>query len=82
MASTFSAYFDGQVFRPETALALIPNRRYLVTVAAPDESSSQADVTYPLSAILAVATDMGVTGLADRHAEYARLDAERHRDGK
>jgi hypothetical protein len=82
MASTFSAYFDGQVFRPESPLELVPNRRYLVTVAGPAESSNSPEVAHPLSAILAVATDMGVTDLADRHKEYARLDAERNRHGK
>lgn len=82
MDATFSAYFDGQVLRPEKPLELIPNRRYLVTVVSPDEKSDQPEVAYPLSAILAVAADMGVTDLADRHTEYARLAAERNRHGQ
>ncbi len=73
MTTTARAVFDGQVFRPDGPVLLEPNARYVLTVereGAPGEADGQA--AYPLSALGALATDMGVTDLAARHDWYAR----------
>ena len=79
MAVTVHATFDGQVFRPEESLSLEPNKRYRLTVeedASPVSSLDQEVPTYPLSALLDVAADLGVADLADRHGYYARRCAD------
>jgi hypothetical protein len=76
MSTTVRAVFDGQVFRPDEPVALEPNARYVLTVEreggpAGADGREGAGV-YPLSALGALATDMGVTDLAARHDWYAR----------
>jgi hypothetical protein len=78
MTTTVRAVFDGQVFRPDEPVQLEPNARYVLTVepeggaAAADGPGQPGQEVYPLSALGALATDMGVTDLAARHDRYAR----------
>jgi predicted DNA-binding antitoxin AbrB/MazE fold protein len=72
MSKTLQAVFDGEVFRPEDKIDLRPNTRYWITVEAEaDETEVAGDVVHPLTTILNLATDMGVTDLAARHDYYA-----------
>jgi hypothetical protein len=73
MTTTVRAVFDGRVFRPEVPVALEPNARYVLTVEREDAEEVEG---YPLSALEALATDMGVADLAARHAWYARRRPE------
>lgn len=86
MTTTVRAVFDGQVFRPDGPVRLEPNARYVLTVereGAPGGADGQVQAAYPLSALGALATDMGVTDLASRHDWYARggADDEHGADG-
>ena len=74
MAQTIHATFDGHVLRPEKSVGLETNKRYLLTV---EEEAGQAPPgpkqrAYPLSELLGLAADAGVTDLAERHDDYAR----------
>jgi hypothetical protein len=72
MATTVKAVFDGSVLRPEQPVNLRPNARYLITVEELKEPKEvAATALHPLTQILALATDMGVTDLAERHDRYA-----------
>jgi hypothetical protein len=72
MVQKILALFDGHVLRPEDPLSIRPNTRCLVTVEIDDTPNERPPATdYPLSEIRAIATDMGVTDLADRHDFYA-----------
>jgi hypothetical protein len=80
MTTTVRAVFDGHVFRPDEPVPLEPNARYVLTVE-PEGASAEADGSagqevYPLSALGALSTDMGVTDLAARHDWHARRGAE------
>ena len=77
MDATIPVFFDGQVFRPDEPPKLAPNRRYLVTVAGLQETAHSAAPTYPLSDLLAMATDMGRADLAQHHDEYAHPPVEK-----
>lgn len=73
MTVTVTAVYDGAVFRPSEPVALQPGAECTLTIEAASangESPSERP-TYALSAIAAMAVDMGVTDLADRHHEYA-----------
>jgi hypothetical protein len=70
MAKTLRAIFDGDVLRPEGAVDLQPNTWYVVTIER-EEGEKVEEETYPLSQILAFATDMGVPDLSTRHNWYA-----------
>ena len=73
MTATVRAVFDGQVFRPEERVDLEPNRRYVLTVEQDSEKGHEdGREAYPLSALNAMAADMGVSDLAARHDWYAR----------
>lgn len=72
MAKIIYLTFDGQVFRPDGPLDLPPNTRYLVTVERQEPGlAADEDDPYPLSEILRLATDMGVSDLSTRHSWYA-----------
>ena len=70
MAKTLRVIFDGGVLRPEGSVDLQPNTWYVVTIER-EEGEKAEEETYPLSQILACATDMGVTDLSTRHDWYA-----------
>ena len=70
MAKTLRVIFDGDVLRPEGAVDLQPNTWYVVTIER-EEGEKAEEETYPLSQILALATDMGVADLSTRHDWYA-----------
>jgi hypothetical protein len=74
VAHTIHAVFDGQVLRPDEAAGLETNKRYLLTVEEEtgDDPSEREQALHPLTAILALAADLGVTDLAERHDHYAR----------
>ncbi len=73
MSHTIHVIFDGEVFRPEESVPLKPNTRYRVTVEEQEEQpESSQEAEHPLTAIARLATDMGVTDLAERHDYYAR----------
>jgi hypothetical protein len=70
MAKTLRAIFDGKVLRPEKPVDLQPNTWYIVTIEHEEEQKTE-EGTYPLTQLLALATDMGVTDLSTRHSWYA-----------
>lgn len=65
MSETISAHFDGTVIVPDVPLGLPPGRRLRVRIETVEPES------YPLTEIAQLATDMGVSDLADRHEQYA-----------
>ena len=69
------AVYDGEVLRPENGTQLETNARYLLIVEK-DESKDQStsDAPYPLTLIQDIATDMGVTDLAENHDRYAHAE--------
>ena len=72
MVKTLRAIFDGEVLRPEGPVDLTPNTRYLVTIERQEEGEKTGEEgTYPLTEILRLATNMGVTDLSTRHSWYA-----------
>jgi len=71
MLKTLRAIFDGEVLRPEEPTDLKPNTRYVVTIEHEEEEKTEAETIYPLTEILRLATDMGVTDLSTRHSWYA-----------
>lgn len=80
MAKTLRAVFDGEVLRPEEPVDLKPNTRYVVTIEREEEGEETGEEgAYPLTEILGLATDMGVTDLSTRHSWYAhgRLEDDR-----
>ena len=79
MTKTLRAIFDGNVLRPEGSVDLQPNTWYVVTIEREEGEKTEGE-TYPLTKILALATDMGVIDLSTRHNWYAhghREDDER-----
>ncbi len=78
MTKTLRVIFDGEVLRPEEPVDLQPNTRYIITVE-PEEETQAAEEAYPLTQLLALATDMGVTDFATRHSWYAhgRLEGDK-----
>lgn len=80
MTKTLRAIFDGEVLRPEEPTDLQPNARYVVTIEREEqEEKADKDDIYPLTALLELATDMGVADLSTRHSWYAhgRLAADK-----
>ncbi|MGB7923046.1 MAG: antitoxin family protein [Pyrinomonadaceae bacterium] len=79
MSKTLHAIYDGEVLRPEEEPDLQPNTRYRVTVEEEERSTDKADdAAYPLTVLLGLATDMGVTDLSFRHDHYAHTPLEDH----
>ncbi len=72
MSQTVHAIYDGEVLRPEESVDLEPNTRCLLVIER-DESNGEIspETPYPLSVLRDLATDMGVTDLAERHDYYA-----------
>ena len=70
MTKTLRVIFDGEVLRPEEPVDLQPNSRYVITIELEEEKKTEEE-TYPLTQLLALATDMGVTDLSTRHSWYA-----------
>ena len=63
------AIFDGHVLQPEESCALEANKRYLLTVE--DEPVRETDPSdHLLLKLAAMATDLGVVDLAERHDYY------------
>jgi hypothetical protein len=69
MVLKIRATFDGEKLVPNGPVALTPNEQYDVTV---EPAGAQTDVPDISTQLAALATDMGVTDLAERHREYAR----------
>jgi hypothetical protein len=65
MSETISAHFDGKVIVPDTPLELPAGLRLRVRIEMVEPEA------YPLAEIGQLATDMGLTDLADRHQDYA-----------
>jgi hypothetical protein len=70
MTKTLRAIFDGNVLRPEGSVDLQPNTWYVVTIEC-EEGEKAEEETYPLTQLLTLATDMGVTDLSTHHDWYA-----------
>ena len=65
------AVFDGEVLRPERQLNLQPNTTYVVILEEASDERLDEQLTYPLTEIGRLATDMGVTDLSTAHDRYA-----------
>jgi hypothetical protein len=72
MSQTVHAIYDGEVLRPEESVDLEPNTRCLLVIESEEGNGEVSPETpYPLSVLWDLATDMGVTDLAERHDFYA-----------
>ena len=72
MSQTVHAIYDGEVLRLQESVDLEPNTRYLLVIEkAESNGEASAEIPYPLEVIGKLATDMGVTDLAERHDFYA-----------
>ena len=80
MGKTLRAIFDGNVLRPDGPVDLQPNTWYVVTIEREEEEKAEEE-TYPLTKILTLATDMGVTDLSTRHNWYAHGHLEGDKRG-
>lgn len=81
MSKTLHAIYDGEVLRPEVKSDLQPNTRYRITIEEEENNGPEADEkAYPLTTLLGVATDMGVTDLATNHDKYAHSILEDNGD--
>ena len=83
MTKTLRAVFDGEVLRPEEPVDLKPNTCYVVTIESQAaETKADDEEPYPLTEILAMATDMGVDDLSVRHDWYAhgKIEDEEEED--
>ena len=77
MSHILHAVYDGEVLRPESAVDLEPNTRYLLIVEKEKTNGEISEETpYPLSIIRRLATDMKVTDLSARHDYYAHQKLE------
>ena len=65
------AIFDGHVLQPEEGSGLEPNKRYLLTVEDAPATAEPTSAQYPLAVVAALATDLGVSDLAEHHDDYA-----------
>ena len=74
MTQTISAQFDGKTIVPDEPLKLPPGQRLRVRIETVESDE------HPLARIGELATDMGITNLAERHSEYARGKHEESRD--
>ena len=69
---TLHAVFDGEVLRPEESANLEVGKHYVLSVERTIEAKApREEPPYPLTQILAIATDMGVDDLSIRHDWYA-----------
>jgi hypothetical protein len=72
MSQIIHAIYDGEVLRPEDGNNLEPNTRYVLIVEKDErDAEAGADAPYPLTVIESIATDMGVSDLAENHDRYA-----------
>ena len=72
MLKTLWAVFDGEALRPEEPVDLQLNKRYAITIEDEiKETETPEEETYPLTEILGLAADMGVTDLSTHHGWYA-----------
>ena len=69
VTKTIRARFDGEVLRPEDPVDFETDTTYLVTIELDDRDLGN-DETYPLTAIAALAVDMGVTDLSENRNCY------------
>jgi hypothetical protein len=77
MSQRIHAFYDGEVLRPEDEIVLEVNTRYLLIVEkAETEDKPNSESPYPLTLIENIATDMGVTDLAEHHDRYAHASLE------
>jgi hypothetical protein len=80
MSKTLHAIYDGEVLRPEETSDLQPNTRYRITIEEESNGKTGDETAYPLTALLGVATDMGVADLAAKHDKYAHDTLEDNGD--
>jgi len=75
MRKTIRVVFDGEVLRPQEPVDLEPDTAYTITIQPEVQEQpvpeASEDEEYPLTVIARLATDMGVTDLAERHDYYA-----------
>ncbi len=64
MSSIITGHFDGTAIVPDAPLQLAPGQRVRVQIETLDAND------YPLTRIGGLATDMGVTDLAQKHGQY------------
>lgn len=76
MSTTILAHYDGTAIVPDSPIAFPAGQRLRVHVEAVDGEA------YPLSQIARLATDMGVSDLAEKHLEYARPRDEKGTNGR
>ena len=70
MTLKFRAQFDGQALRPSEPIELKANVEYEVTVRERKARPKRSE-KHILDRIYELATDMGVTDLAEHHDDYA-----------
>ena len=70
MFQVILAHFDGSALIPDEPVKLIPGSRVRIEIQTIEDD-------YPLTKIARIATDMGVSDLAEKHADYARRRVSR-----
>ncbi len=75
MPQDLTAHFDGKAIVPDEPLQLAPGQRLRVQIETIESDE------YPLTQIGGLATDMGLSDLADGHNEYAHPSPEGPSDG-
>ncbi len=71
MVVEFRATYDGKVIVPHGPVNLRPGVEYRIVVDTRSAPPGPTDEPYVLDRIAALATDMGVTDLAEHHDDYA-----------
>ena len=69
MKKTLMATFDGKVFHPEQRVDLEPNTRCCITIEVAVPTAEQP-MNRAFQRLLARATDLGISDLAEQHDHY------------
>ena len=79
MRRTFTATYDGESLRPSSALDLVRDRRYVITVEEAPETRDTGDAWSELASL--VGTVDGPPDWAREHDHYLYGSPKRDRDG-
>ena len=75
MTQTVNARFDGKSIVPDTPLEFPPGQRLRIQIETVESDE------YPLAQLANLATDMGITDLADRHQQIGKPEVKEPLDG-
>ncbi len=75
MTQTINARFDGKSIVPDKPLEFPPGQRLRIQIETVESDA------YPLGQLANLATDMGMTDLANRHQEIGQPEVKEPLDG-